>query len=160
MHRCRPAFLLCALTLSSCNLGIKAQTLVPDQCSKTADMYIYSNVFVHQESGDLLGYELAIKRQADSRVEALLYVYEGGGAGDGIPLAGEVSKNHLILKGTWDEQLIEYPSKKIIVEHHAVELIGTVDLSTFRGELTISDIENHQHIRLSHVKRIWFCYDK
>ena len=32
-------------------------------------MKVYSNVFIHEETGDLLGYELAIKRNADSGVD-------------------------------------------------------------------------------------------
>ena len=41
-------------------------------------MQVYSNAFVHEETGDLLGYDLAVKREAGSGVDALLYVYEGG----------------------------------------------------------------------------------
>jgi hypothetical protein len=45
-------------------------------CSKTAQMRIYSSAFVHEETGDLLGYELAIKQNTDSSINALLYVYD------------------------------------------------------------------------------------
>jgi hypothetical protein len=41
-------------------------------------MQVYSNVFIHKETGDVLGYDLAIKHDGDSTVDALLYVYEGG----------------------------------------------------------------------------------
>jgi hypothetical protein len=123
-------------------------------------MQVYSDVFMQKETGDLLGYELAIKSQGDSGTEALLYVYEGGEAGDGIPLSGHVSKERLTLKGTWVEHLIEYPSKKKIAQEYAVEIADTVKPSIFRGELTISGMEDHQQVRLRRVKRIWSCNDQ
>ncbi|MGA2674381.1 MAG: hypothetical protein ABSE99_14270 [Terracidiphilus sp.] len=102
MHQAWRAFLLCALALSVGSLRLKAQTIsIPDPCLRTAEMKVYSDVFIQKETGDLLGYELAIKSQGDSGAEALLYVYEGGEAGDGIPLFGQVSKERLTLKGTW-----------------------------------------------------------
>ena len=158
-----PSFLACALALSVGSLRLKAQTMflsVPDSCARTAEMYVYSNVFIQKETGDLLGYELAVKRQGDSGAEALLYVYEGGEAEDGIPLSGQVSKNRLTLTGTWVEHLVEYPSKKNIVQKHSVEILGAMDSATFRGELTISGMEDRQHFQLRRVKRIWSCNDR
>ena len=127
---------------------------------KTAGMQVYSNVFMDEETGDLLGYDLAIKRQGSSGAEALLYVYEGGGAGEGIPLSGQVSKNRLTLKGTWVEHLLEYPSKRKILEQHSVEILGTLTPAYFRGEVTISEMRDHQHVRLKRVKKIWSCNDR
>ena len=156
--------LLCALALSISSLRVKAQIMsvsLPDECARTAGMDVYSNVFIHEETGDLLGYELAVKRQGNSGADALLYVYEGGEAGEGIPLSGQVSKNRLALKGTWVEHLVEYPSKKNVTEEHHVEVFGTMGDATFRGELTISGMEeDHQHIRLKRVQRTWPCYDR
>lgn len=129
----------------------------PDQCASTAEMHVYSNVFIHKETGDLLGYELAVKRRGDLEINALLYVYEGGETDDGIPLSGQVIKDRLTLTGTWVEHLVKYPSKKKIVEEHSVEILGTMDTASFRGELTISGMEDHQHVRLRHVKSIWPC---
>jgi len=123
-------------------------------------MLVYSDVFMQKETGDLLGYELAVKRQGDSGADALLYVYEGGEAGEGIPLSGQVSKNRLTLKGTWVEHLIAYPSKKRVTQEHSVEVLGTLNTATFRGELTISGMEDHQDVRLKRVKKIWPCYDR
>ncbi len=152
--------LLCMLALSVGALRLEAQTALassPDQCAKTAEMNVYSDVFIHKETGDLLGYELAVKHGGGSEIEALLYVYEGGEAGDGIPLSGQVIKNRLRLTGTSVEQLVEYPSKKKIIEEHSVEILGTLDTSIFRGALTINGMEDHQHVRLRHVKSIWPC---
>ena len=157
------SFLLCALALSVRSLRLKAQTIfvsVPDSCARTADMYVYSNVFIQKETGDILGYELAVKRRGDSGAEALLYVYEGGDADDGMPLSGQISKNQLTLTGTWVEHLVEYPSKKNIVQKHSVEILGTMDSAIFRGELTINGMEDRQSIRLRHVNRIWPCNDR
>jgi hypothetical protein len=58
------------------------------------------------------------------------------------------------------EHLVEYPSKKEIVQKYAVEIVGTVNPSIFRGELTVSGMEDHQHVRLRRVKRIWSCNDQ
>jgi len=112
---------------------------------------------MHEETGDLLGYDLAIKRQGSSGAKALLYVYEGGGAGEGIPLSGQVSKNRLTLRGTWVEHPLEYPSKRKILEQHSVEILGILTLANFSGKLTISEIDDHQHVRLKRVKKIWSC---
>jgi hypothetical protein len=60
------SFLLCALALSVGSLRLEAQTKlvsVPDQCARTAEMRVYSNVFIHKETDDLLGYALAVKRR-------------------------------------------------------------------------------------------------
>lgn len=123
-------------------------------------MLVYSDVFMQKETGDLLGYELAVKRQGGSHADALLYVYEGGEADEGIPLSGQVSNNMLTLKGTWVEHLIAYPSKESITEEHPVEVSGTLSTATFRGKLTISGMEDPQHVRLKRVKKIWPCYDQ
>ena len=157
-HWTRRPFLLCALALSVGSLDLRAQTAaIEDPCEKTAGMQVYSNVFMHEETGDLLGYDLAIKRQGSSGAEALLYVYEGGGAGEGIPLSGQVSKNRLTLRGTWVEHPLEYPSKRKILEQHSVEILGILTLANFSGKLTISEIDDHQHVRLKRVKKIWSC---
>jgi len=157
------AGLLCALALPVGGLWLKAQLVLvsnPDECARSAGMLVYSDVFMQKETGDLLGYELAVKRKGDSGADALLYVYEGGEAGEGIPLSGQVSKNRLTLKGTWVEHLIAYPSKESVTQEHSVEVFGTLSTATFRGELTISGMEDHQHIRLKRLKKIWPCCDR
>jgi hypothetical protein len=128
-----------------------------DECARTSGMQVYSNVFIHEETGDLLGYDLAIKRKADSSVDALLYVYEGGESGDGIPLSGQVVNKRLAVQGIWVEHLIEYPSKRTIVEKHFVKLVGDLGSTALSGELTIEGIDEREAVRLKHVKRIWSC---
>jgi hypothetical protein len=126
-----------------------------DPCVTTTNMQVYSNVFIHRDTGDLLGYELAIKRKSDNEADVLLYVYEGEVVGDGIPLSGQISDNRLNVTGTWVERLREYPSKKEIEQKHAVEIHGALDFAAFQGTLTID--ETAEQIRLKHVKRIWSC---
>jgi hypothetical protein len=106
---------------------------------------------------DLLGYDLALNRIGDSTVDALLYVYEGGLSDEGMPLSGQISKNRLSVQGTWVEHLIEYPSKKEIVQTHSVKIVGTLDSTAFRGELTIEGMGEREHVQLKRVKRIWSC---
>lgn len=120
-------------------------------------MQVYSNIFIHKETGDLLGYDLAVKRDRGSGVDALLYVYEGGGSDPGVPLSGQISNNRLSIQGTWVEHLVEYPSKKEIVQEHFVKIVGVMDSATFRGELTIKGMDEDERVRLKRVRRIWSC---
>ena len=131
--------------------------VVSDECARTAGMQVYSNVFVHKETGDLLGFDLAIKRDGDSGVDALLYVYEGGGSDAGVPLSGQISNSRLSIQGTWVEHLVEYPSKKEIVQNHFVKIVGTLDSVAFRGDLAIEGMGEGDQVRLKRVKRIWSC---
>jgi hypothetical protein len=147
--------LLLAVSLSGTLLG--QNRVASDECERTAGMRVYSNVFIHEETGDVLGYELAIKRSADSGADALLYVYEGGNSDAGVPLSGQISNNRLSIQGTWVEHLVEYPSKKEIVQTHFVKIAGTLNNAAFRGELTIEGMEEQEQIRLKPVKRIWSC---
>ena len=106
---------LCAtlLILVSSARTLAGQATIPtDECGKTAGMEVYSNVFVHEETGDVLGYDLALKRHGDIGVAALFYVYEGGNSDEGVPLSGQISNKHLSVQGTWVEHLVEYPPKK------------------------------------------------
>src|ERR1700690_909535 len=86
---------LYASLVASCS---SAQGTPSDECSRTASMRVYSNAWVHKETGDLLGYELAIKPLSDTSLDALLYVYEGG-ASDGIRLPGRISGKHVTIEG-------------------------------------------------------------
>jgi hypothetical protein len=128
-----------------------------DECARTSGMKVYSNVLIHEETGDLLGYDLAIKRNADSSVDALLYVYEGGDSDDGIPLSGQVVNNRLAVQGTWVEHLIEYPSKRTKLEKHFVKIVGELGPAVFSGELTIEGMNEREADRLKLVRRIWSC---
>ena len=132
-------------------------TVAANECKRTAGMQVYSNVFVHEETGDLLGYDLAVKREVGSGVDALLYVYEGGESDAGVPLSGQASNNRLSIQGTWVEHLVEHPSKKEIVQTHFVKIVGTLDAAAFRGDLTIEGMEEREQIQLKRVKRIWSC---
>jgi len=119
-------------------------------------MRIYSNAYIHEETGDLLGYELAIKQHREGTVEALLYVYEGSTVGDGINLPGHISGKNLIVAGDWTEHLVEYPSKKEIVQTHVVRITGTLGQTSFFGNIKIEDLDEGK-IKLKRVNHIWTC---
>jgi hypothetical protein len=109
------SFLLTALSTyvltiaASCAL---AQGTSDDICMRTASMRIYSNAVFSEETGDVSGFELAVRKLSDSTVDALLYVYEGAPNNEGIHLQGHTSGKKLTLEGNWDEHLIQYSEKK------------------------------------------------
>jgi hypothetical protein len=115
-------------------------------------MRVYSNVFVQEETEDVLGIELVPQRNADSNAEALLYVYEGGNSDPGVPLSGQIANSRLRVQGTWVEHLIEYPSKREIGQTHFVKIAGTLDTTMFHDEVTIEGMEEQAKTRLRHVK--------
>jgi hypothetical protein len=151
----RQQFLFFAIAVASVlyplHLGAKE-----DACTRTASMQIYSNAFLSEESGDLVGYELVLKEVGNSAVETLLFVYEGA-PDDGIPLPGHISGKKLTIEGNWVEHLTEYPSKKEIVQTHLVKIDGTLDSSWFRGAVRISGMVTPDTVRLKRVDRIWVC---
>jgi hypothetical protein len=152
------ARLILLAAIASFSGALLAQkSVASDKCVRTSGMQVYSNVFSHKETGDLLGYELAIKRSGDSGVDALLYIYEGGDSNDGIPLSGHILNSRLTVQGTWADRLIEHPSKREIVEKHFVKIVGALGSEAFKGELTIEGMEEPERVRLKHVKRIWSC---
>lgn len=127
------------------------------ECARTANMQIYSVVSIDKETGDLDGYELAIEEHKDSTVDAWLYVYEGAPNDEAIHISGTISGGRLILGGTWAEHLIEYPSKKEIVQTHLVKMEGSLDPTWFRGTLKIDDLYTPDIVRLKRARRIWLC---
>ncbi len=128
-----------------------------DDCSKTAASMTYSNAYSDGYTGDVSGYELVVKRNDNSTVEAFLYVYEGSPSSEAIPLPGRLSGEKLSIKGDWVEHLIEYPSKKETVQTHAVEITGILNTASFRGEITIEGLGKKQRVRLKRVDSIWRC---
>ncbi|MFZ3265795.1 MAG: hypothetical protein WA172_17445 [Terriglobales bacterium] len=91
------------------------------ECNQTVSMRVYSNAWIDMETGDLNGFELAIKNIDNSPINVLLYMYEGGVA-EGIPLPGRISNGRIDIRGDWVEHLIEYPSKKEIIQSHSVKI--------------------------------------
>jgi hypothetical protein len=125
-----------------------------DECARTSKMWVYSNAVVSEESGDLVGYELALVEKG-STVEALLFVYEGAPR-DGVSLPGRISGKKLTIEGTWAEHLVEYPSKKEIVQTSSVKIEGTLDPERFRGTITIEG-GPPQQVHLKRVGHTWMC---
>jgi hypothetical protein len=122
MHEMKiTAFLAALLVVSPPNSF--GQIKLPDECSQTAQMDIYSDAQVSKVTGDLSGFDLALDRPSTSRRTALLFVYEGAGS-EGISLPVKVDSDNLIIEGTWVEHLTEYPSKKDIVQTHRVRVTG------------------------------------
>jgi len=119
-------------------------------------MKVYSNAFVHKETGDILGYDLAVKRHADSSVEAFLYIYEGAPNKDGIPLYGRILGNHISVQGQWVAHSTEMPSRREVVQTSLVKIDGLLDSASFKGEVTIQG-SGPEQVRLRHVNRIWLC---
>jgi hypothetical protein len=126
-------------------------------CGRTAKMRVYSDAYLSEETGDVGGTELAITEKKDSTVDALLFVYEGAPNDEAIPLSGSTANKHLTLQGNWVEHLVEYPSKKEIVQTHFVTVDGTLDLATFQGDLKIEGLAFPVKARLKRVPQIWVC---
>ena len=151
---------LSVLTIASCAL---AQGTSDDTCARTASMRIYSNAVVSEETGDVSGFELAVRKLSDSTVDVLLYIYEGAPNNNGIHLQGHISGKKLNIEGNWDEHLIEYPAKKEIVQEHFVRINGTHDSVWFRGKITIQDmsttkgLSEDEDLKLKRVAHIWLC---
>jgi len=151
----RQQFLVVAIAMGAVlyplHLGAKE-----DACAQTANMQIYSNAFLSEETGDLVGYELALRQASDSTVEALLFVYEGA-PDDGVGLPGRISGKNLTIEGNWLEHQIEYPSKKEVVVTHMVKIDGTLDSGWFRGTIKIGGMVTPDKVRLKRVSRVWVC---
>lgn len=127
------------------------------ECARTAQMRIYSSTSIDKQTGDLDGIELAISEHKDFAVDALLYVYEGAANDEGIHLSGTISGNKLTMEGNWVEHLIEYPSKKEIVQTHLVRIDGTLSSIWFRGNVKIQGLFIPDSVRLRRVRHIWLC---
>jgi hypothetical protein len=149
-----PFTALVVLLIASC---ASAQGTSKDECTRTASMRIYSNASFSKETGDVNGYELAVKQLSDPTLDALLYVYEGAPNNNGIHLSGRISGKKLTVEGNWVEQLVEYPSKKEIVHTHFVRIDGTLDSAWFRGKMRIEDLSVDDVVRLKRVAHVWLC---
>jgi hypothetical protein len=100
---------------------------------------------------------LAIKQHTDSTVEAFFYIYEGAPNNEAIPLSGRVINGNLSIQGDWVEHLIEYPSKKEMVQTHAVEISGALNPVSLRGEVTIEGFAKKEPVHLKRVNTTWLC---
>jgi hypothetical protein len=133
-------------------------TVTPEpDCGRTATMRVYSDAYLSEETGDVGGIELAIRQTKYFTVYALLFIYEGAPNDEAIPLSGSVLNKHLTLQGNWVEHLVEYPSKKDIVQRHSVRLEGILDSAAFQGDLKIEGLAFSEKARLKQVPQIWLC---
>jgi hypothetical protein len=138
------------IVLMSCTAA-----LAKDECQQTATYKIYSNAFYSQETGDVGGYELALKPTTGNSYEALLYVYEGVPTLDGISLVGHRQGTTVSLEGNWRQELVEHPSKRNITQTQHVKLKGRISGSHFRGSVQIDNDSSSLSLKL--VNYIWRC---
>jgi hypothetical protein len=149
--------LLVVLFLGCGSSDTQTQNAPEDECVRIAHSQIYSNAFLSNETGDVLGLELVLDEgRNDSAVQALLYLYEGAPNKDGSHISGNISGKKLMLKGALVEHPIEYPSKKEIVEARSVSIDGTLDSTSFRGNVRI-EVMKPMSVRLNRVDNIWLC---
>jgi hypothetical protein len=154
----RPTLLIVIFLLVIGSCGLTQQAAPEDRCARTAHMQVYSNAYLSEETGDVGGFELALRRHTDSTVDALLYVYEGAPNDDGIPLSGHIVGEKLTVEGTWTEHLVEYPSKEEIVQPHLVKIVGTLGSASFAGRIEIEGMaSNGEKSRLKRLGQIWLC---
>ena len=153
MHR-RIQFSFLALLIFATSYA-SATNSRSDECKQTASMRVYSNAWIDKETGDLNGFELAIKDSDDAAIDALLYMYEGGVA-KGIPLPGHISGGRIEIGGDWIEQLVEYPSKKETTHTRFVKIDGVLKPTFFRGKIRIQDYDDFD-VKLKKVGHIWMC---
>jgi len=151
-----PKFVFIAILVMRAVPCLSAQEASDAECSQISPMSVYSNAWIDQETTDLNGFELALKQMGESKIAALLYVYEGTLA-DGIPLPGHISGRSLIIEGTWVEHLVEYPSKTETVQTHLVKIAGAMDSKSFRGRITIKDLSFDEDVMLERVRNVWRC---
>lgn len=130
-----------------------------DDCARTSRMRIYSSAFVHEETGDLLGYDLALGPTTEPNTDALLFIYEGS-PGEGIPLRVKQSGGKVAVEGDWVEHLVKYPSRKETVQTHSVKITGTADKYRFTGTVAIEGSTTPEKLSLKRVQRIWMCRTK
>jgi len=145
---------LLALVVATRLVGLSAPE---DECARTSQMRIYSNAYPSKETGDVLGIELALSQNNDSTVDALLYIYEGAANVDGIHLPGRIAGKRVTVEGNWEERLVEYPSKREVVQTHFVSIDGTLDSKWFRGRIKIQGLSMPAAVKLERVKYIWVC---
>jgi len=122
-------------------------------------MRIYSSAFVHKETGDLLGYDLALGPTTEPNTDALLFIHEGS-PGEAIPLKAKQSDGNVAIEGDWVEHLVEYPSKKETVQTHSITITGTADKKRFTGTIAIEGITTAERLSLKRVQKIRMCRAK
>ncbi len=126
-----------------------------DECPQTLVYRIYSNAFFPEESGDVVGYDLALKPTNGNSYESLLYIYEGAPNLDGISLVGDRKGATISLEGDWREELVEYPSKRNITRIQHVKLKGRISERHFRGLLQLDSTSFPLSLKLAN--HIWLC---
>ena len=128
-----------------------------DECSRIAHAQIYSNALYVKEAGDVVGYELALQQPHGNPIHARLYIYQGTPNEDGISLSGQISGKKLTIGGSWVQHLIEYPSKKEIIETQFIRMDGVLNSSQFQGIIKVEGLAKPIKVHLKRVDSIWLC---
>jgi hypothetical protein len=126
-----------------------------NECPQTTTYRIYSNAFYSKETGDVGGYELALKPTTGNSYDALLYIYEGAPNTDGIAMTGTGQAPTISLEGNWIEELIEYPSKRHVTDTKHVKLKGRFSKAKFSGLVQIDN--DSSPFSLKSTNHIWLC---
>ncbi|HXM22856.1 MAG TPA: hypothetical protein VN948_16475 [Terriglobales bacterium] len=126
-----------------------------DECPQAGTYRFFSNAFLSEETGDVGGFELALTATKGHGYDALLYVYEGVANKDGISLEGDRERSGISLHGDWREELVEYPSKRHIMQTRPVKVDGKMSEKDFRGKVQIGS--DSRHVSLHRVTQIWLC---
>jgi hypothetical protein len=127
------------------------------KCAATPQARVYSNAHLVEETGDFVGWDMAVLEQPDSTTAVTLYDYEGELNDEAIRVTGRISGKKLTAKGTWIEHLIEHPQQKEVVKTHTVIVDGTIDSSSFRGAIRVDDINSDGKILLERVAHMSGC---
>lgn len=125
------------------------------ECTQTSGMRIYSNATYVEETGDVIGIELALAVRPDNAVSALLYDYEGVPTKEGVPLPGRAAGTTISIDGIWVQRM-ESSSGKEVVHRVPVKLSGTFDEMNFVGTVQING-GSLKALRLRRVDAIWLC---
>jgi hypothetical protein len=149
---------LAALICIIPSVSLRGNSSAPDdECVRTTYLQTYSNAVFSEETGDVVGYELAIQKLNGGAIEALLYDYEGVPNEEGIGVSGRISGKRLTMEGKWVRHVIEQPTEKEVVETRLVEVNGMLNSSEFRGTIKIQDLAKPIGVRMKRVDHIWMC---
>jgi hypothetical protein len=147
--------ILVAVLLFPASSGAKHAS--DDACAQTAAMRVYSNAFYHDEPGDLLGYELAVRSGEGDSLTGLLYNYQGVYDDSPVPLSGSLVNGKLLLSGDWTIHTVEQPSKRDVVETEYVKVNGRLNSSRFRGVIEFADAAGREKVELKRAPHLWGC---
>jgi hypothetical protein len=127
------------------------------KCTITPQTRVYSNGRLSKETGDYIGWDMAIVELPNSTAAVTLYDYEGQLNDEAIRITGRISAKRLTADGTWIQRLVEYPQQRAIEKTHSVSVDGTIDSSSFRGTIKIDGYSADSRVQLRRVANFSGC---